>query len=96
MSALNLLKGISGEFEVGRVLLAGGGLAAIVAPIGFVAWDMAKGAHFDVAAFCLAYPGGLGAMLASGVISIGGKDKSVAIARQTIARPPLDDKGAGA
>lgn len=93
MTLSNALKGISGEYEVGRSLLAIGGLAAIISPVAFVAWDMAKGAHFDVTAFCLAYPGGLGAMVASGVISIGTKDKSVAVARQTQALPPLDDKG---
>lgn len=97
MSAANALRGISGEFEVGRLLLAAGGASAIVFPVLFVAWDvMVMGRAFDVTAFCLAYPGGLSALVAGGVISIGSKDKSVAVARQTIAMPPLDDKGSSA
>lgn len=93
MTMLNALKGISGEFEIGRSLLALSGLAAIVAPIGFQAWDMAGGAHFDVTAWCVAYPGGLAALVGAGILGIGNKDKNVAVARQTQAMPPLDDKG---
>ena len=93
MSALsNMLKGISGEFEIGRVLLASSGVSAITTPIGFTIWDMWHGAHFDVAAWCTAYPGGLAALAGVGVFSIGKKDVSVSVARQTVAQSPLDDK----
>lgn len=81
----NMLRGISGEFEIGRVLLAGSGIAAIVTPIIFQACDMAfRGAHFDVAAWCVAYPTGLGALAGIGVFSIGQKDKGVAVAKATL------------
>jgi len=94
MNILNALKGISGEFEIGRVLLASGGAAAIITPIAFQAADMIwHSARFDVTAWCLAYPGGLAAISGFGVFSIGNKDKAVAAARQTQAQPPLDDKG---
>lgn len=94
MTLLNALRGISGEFEIGRVLLASGGAAAIVTPIFFQAADMIwHQAHFDVTAWCLAYPGGLAAISGVGVFTIGSKDKAVAAARQTQAQPPLDDKG---
>lgn len=92
MSALsNMLKGISGEFEIGRVLLASSGVSAIFTPIGFEAWHMAKGGAFDVAAWCAAYPGGLAALAGVGVFSIGKKDVSVSVARQTQAQAPLSD-----
>lgn len=92
MTALsNMLRGISGEFEIGRVLLASSGVSAITTPIGFQIWDMAKGGHFDVVAWCAAYPGGLAALAGVGVFSIGKKDVSVATARQQQAQPPLSD-----
>ena len=95
MSLTNMLRNINGEIELGRVLLAGSGIAAIVSPIAFQVWDMIKGAHFDVAAWCAAYPAGLGVLNGVGVFSIGKKEKDVAVARQTQALPPLSDKGTG-
>jgi hypothetical protein len=94
MSILNIFKGIGGEIEIGRTLLASSGAAAIFSPLGFELADLAhNGWHFDVTAWCVAYPGGLGALAGVGVFAIGQKDRSVAIARQTQAQPPLDDKG---
>lgn len=83
MTLTNILRGVSGELEIGRSLLALASLAAIVSPIGFQAWDMAKGAHFDVTAWCVAYPGGLAALVTAGILGIGSKDKSVETARAT-------------
>lgn len=97
MSFPSLLKGITGEFEIGRVLLASSGCAAITTPIAFQLLDMAhNGWHFDVTAWCVAYPGGLAALAGIGVFAIGNKDRNVSIARQTAAAPPLDDKGSTA
>lgn len=94
MTISNILRGIGGEFEIGRTLLAGSGVAAIATPIAFQIADMIhNGWHFDVTAWCVAYPGGLAALNALGVFAIGKKDTSVAAARQTQARPPLGDKG---
>jgi hypothetical protein len=94
MSWANVLRGISGEIEIGRTLLASSGAAAIFTPIGFQIADMwHNGFHFDVTAWCLAYPGGLTALGGIGVFAIGKKDTAVAAARQTQAQPPLDDKG---
>jgi hypothetical protein len=82
---LNALRGISGEFEIGRVLLASSGAAAIVTPIVFQLLDMAhNGWKFDVTAWCVAYPGGLAALAGIGVFSIGQKDKGVATAKATL------------
>lgn len=85
-SLSNMLRGIGGEFEIGRVLLASSGLSAIVSPLVFEAWDMAvNGVHFDVTAWCVAYPGGLSALAGIGVFAIGKKDKGVAQAKATLA-----------
>jgi len=84
MSLSNALRNISGDFEIGRVLLAGSGLAAVITPIVFEFADMShNGWHFDVTAWCVAYPGGLAALAGIGVFAIGNKDKSVAVARST-------------
>ena len=78
-----MLRGIGGEVEIGRALLALASLAAIASPIGFQAWDMVRGAHFDVTAWCVAYPGGLAALVTAGILGIGRKDQNVAAARAT-------------
>ncbi len=81
----NMLRGLSGDLEIGRVLLASSGAAAIFTPIAFQIADMAhNGWHFDVTAWCIAYPGGLAALAGIGVFSIGVKDKGVATAKATL------------
>lgn len=85
----NILRGIGGEFEIGRVLLTGASVAAIVSPIVFQAWEIHNGGHFDVTAWCVAYPGGLVALVAGGVLGIGSKDKSVAAAKQATPTEPV-------
>jgi hypothetical protein len=92
MKLLNALRGINGEFEVGRTSLAAASFAAILAPIAFEAWDLAHGGHFDVTAWCLAYPGGLCTLVTGGVLGIGAKDRNVAAAKITQAQPPLNEK----
>lgn len=80
----NILRGISGEFELGRCLLALSGAAGITTPIGFQLADMFHNHwHFDVAAWCVSYPGGLAALNGIGVFAIGKKDQAVAAARAT-------------
>jgi hypothetical protein len=83
--SFNFLRGLGGELEIGRLYLAGSGLAGILTPIGFQSWDMAaNGAHFDVTAWCVAYPSGLAALGALGIFTIGKKDKGVAEAKATL------------
>jgi hypothetical protein len=89
----SILQNAMGEFEVGRTLLISSGIAGITTPIFFEFMDLYhNGWHFDVTAWCLAYPGGLGALASFGIYAIGRKDRDVAISRQTAAQPPLDDK----
>lgn len=83
MSFSNIFKNISGEFEIGRTLLASSGVSAIVSPWVFQFWDMWRGAHFDVTAWCAAYPTGLGVLAGVGVFTLGKKDKDVAQAKFT-------------
>lgn len=84
MKLANILKGIGGDYEIGRVSLAIGGVFAVSSPIGFEIYEIGwNGGHFDVTAWCLAYPGGLCALVAGGVFAIASKDKSVAVAKQT-------------
>lgn len=86
MNILNFLRSINGEFEIGRVLLASSGLAGVTTPIVFEFLDMChNGWHFDVTAWCVAYPGGLVALTGIGVFAIGKKEKDVATARATAA-----------
>ncbi len=81
----NFLRGIGGEFEIGRVLLAASGLSAIVSPIAFqLLFMIHNGWKFNVTEWCIAYPGGLAALAGIGVFSIGQKDKGVATAKATI------------
>ncbi len=96
MKFRNILTNITGEPEIGRVALALGTLASVVTPVAFEVYEIGwNGGHFDVTAWCLAYPGGLVALVAGGVFAIGNKEKQVAVARQTVAQPPLDDKTGG-
>lgn len=80
-----IFRTIGGELEIGRTLLVSASTAAIFTPIGFQIWEMAKGGHFDVTAWCVAYPGGLVALVAGGVMSVGAKDQQVAKAKVTTA-----------
>jgi hypothetical protein len=93
----DIFRGITGEFEIGRVSLGIGGFFAVTTPIAFEIYEIGwNGGHFDVTAWCLAYPGGLVALVTGGVLAIASKEKSVATARQTVAEQPLGDKGTSA
>ena len=93
MSALNMLKGIGGEYELGRVVGAVGGFNYVLWPPIFQAWALYNGQAWDSAAFCAAYGGGL-ALAAAGIgAMISLKDRGVASSRQVVAQPPLSDTG---
>lgn len=84
MSVANLLKGITGQPEIGRTALAVGGVFSVITPILFEIYEIGwNGGHFDVTAWCLAYPGGLGLLVTGGIWGIGNKDKQVAAAQVT-------------
>jgi hypothetical protein len=81
-----MLKGIGGEPELIRTMGAAGVGAYILGGLGFQAWAMARGAPFDVVAFCTAFPGGLGVAIGAAAGAVALKDKGVASARVTEAQ----------
>lgn len=82
MSILSILKGVTGEFEINRVVGAVGSLSYVICGNGFVLWDMWRnGAHFDITAYCLAFPGGLAVAVGSIAGAVAIKDRNVAAAK---------------
>lgn len=76
------LRGIGGEYEINRVLGGFGALAYCVCANVFVGWNvMVEHREFDVTAYCLAFPGGLAAIIGAAAASTGFKDRKVAEAR---------------
>ncbi|TDN81801.1 hypothetical protein [Stakelama pacifica] len=79
-----MLYNVNGEPEIGRVITWVAAISAIFSPVAFMGCAMAfQGVKFDPVAWCTAYPGGLAALVASGILSIGKKDKDVEAARAT-------------
>ena len=84
MPLLNMLKGVSGEFEINRVVGALGSLAYITAANGFEAYQVFWLKQvFDITAYCLAFPAGLGVAVGSIAGAVALKDRNVASARVT-------------
>lgn len=83
MKILNALRGIGGDFELNRLVGAFGGTVYIIGANSFVAWSLHKGQAFDVTAYCLAFPGGLGVVVGAIAGAVAVKDRNVAIAKVT-------------
>lgn len=80
----NMLRGITGEFEITRVVGAAGSVVYIIAANGFVTWNVLhNGQPFDVTAYCIAFPAGLGVAVGSIAGAAAVKDRNVATARAT-------------
>jgi hypothetical protein len=93
----NALKGISGEFEVNRVVGAFGAAAYIVCGNAFVVWNMIDGRPFNLTEYCLAFPGGLAVAVGAIAGAVAVKDRNVAVAqtvRDTGAMPGKAAEGA--
>ena len=80
------LKGINGEYELTRVVGGASAFAYIIGANAFTAWHIASGNQFDLTAYCLAFPGGTGAILASIAGAASVKDRNIAVAKATEAR----------
>lgn len=78
MTVLNAFKGISGEYEVQRILGAFGTIVYVVTAPALV-WAGKVTASLD--SFCVTYPVGLGICIGACAGSIALKDRSVAKAR---------------
>ena len=84
MKILQALKGISGEFEINRVVGAIGGISYIIFANLFEGWEvLIVGKPFDLTAYCLSFPAGLGAVVAAIAGAVAIKDRNVARAIQT-------------
>lgn len=83
LNILDALKGVGNQFEINRVVGAVGSLAYIVGANAFVAWGMYRGAAFDVTAYCLAFPSGLGVAVGAIAGAVAIKDRGVAAAKAT-------------
>ena len=81
MKILDALKGISGTYEVQRILGAAGTLTYVICVPIFVATGLIDGV--SVTEFCLAYPSGLAGCVGATAGAIAIKDRSVAVARTT-------------
>lgn len=81
MSILNALRGITGQFEIQRILGAVGTLTYIVtAPL--LVWTRIVTVTFDT--FCIAYPAGLAACVGATAGAIALKDRQTATATVTV------------
>lgn len=84
MNISTMLKGIGGEYEINRVVGAFGAAVYVIGANGFEAWQVIwKGAAFDITAYCLAFPAGLGVAVGAIAGAVALKDRSVATARAT-------------
>lgn len=92
---LNALRGIGGEFELTRVVGGASAFTFLTGAVGFQAWNMAEGRPFDLTAWCIALPGGAGAILASIAGAASLKDRNIAVAKQTEAKTRADSAGDG-
>lgn len=96
MGISDFLRGPGGEYEITRGLGAVGGIAYIIGAHAFVAWEIHRGRGFDLTAYCLAFPGGLAAIVAAAAGGAAWKDKGTAsaeIIKQTGAVPAPPPKG---
>lgn len=89
-----ILKGVTGNYEINRVVGAIGSLAYILCANLFQGYEVFwRKQAFDVTAYCLAFPGGLAVAVGSIGVAVAIKDKAVASARvtentNTIPAPP--------
>lgn len=82
MRISSLFKTGNGEYEINRVIGAIGSMAYIIGTHAFVGWDVfVRGREFDVTAYCLAFPGGLGVCVGAIAGAVALKDRGVATAK---------------
>lgn len=78
----NALRGITGEFEVNRVVGAFGATAYIIGANAFVAYEtMWRAQPFNLTEYCLAFPGGLAVAVGAIAGAVSVKDRNVAVAQ---------------
>ena len=84
MALSNMLRGISGEFEIVRCLGATGVLTYIWTAAGLEIFEVVwRGKPFDLATFCTVFPAGL-------LIAIGAVSGSAALKDRNVAKATAD------
>lgn len=92
LSVLAALKGITGEFELNRVVGAIGAMVYIVGAHVFLGVEVfVRGRAFDLEAYCIAFPSGLGIAVAAVAGAVALKDRQVAKARADLPAGPQGD-----
>lgn len=84
------LRAPSGGVEINRLVGFIGGLSYVASSVGFQWWQLSKGHDFDVTAWCLAFSGGLAAIVTGTGAAVALKDRNVAHAKvvsETGSRP---------
>lgn len=73
------LRGIGGEYEIARVLGGFGAMVYCICANAFVGYEIiVAGREFDITAYCLAFPGGLIAIIGAAAGAVALKDRNVA------------------
>ena len=86
-SITEALKNNGGDFEINRVVGALGATAYIIGANAFVWWNVVHLGHeFDVTAYCLSFPTGLGVAVGSIAGAVALKDRGVATAKLVSAK----------
>lgn len=93
----NALRGIGGEFEITRVMGALGTIVYIIGAHVFVVYQVWwQGKEFNLTEYCIAFPGGLAACVATIAGAAAVKDNQVAkaqVTRETGAIPTAPPAG---
>ena len=80
----NMLRGISGEFEINRVVGAIGAMSYIATANAMVIYErIVCGVKFDLQTYCLVFPAGFAAVMGAIAGAVAVKDRNVAKAQAT-------------
>ena len=94
MTITAALRGIGGEFELNRVVGAFGATAYVVCANAFQAFEVfVRGHAFDLTAYCLSFPTGLGVAVGSVAGAVALKDRNVATARAITSNASAQTEG---
>lgn len=99
------LRGIGGEYEIARVLGGFGAMVYSICANVFVGYEVIfVGREFDITAYCLAFPGGLIAIIGAAAGAVALKDRNVASSKyierhgvvpsKAVEAPPLERRNA--
>ncbi len=88
------VRGPGGTYDPVRILFSIGGFNGVLTPVAFQIWSFFKGQEWDVAAYCLASGGMIGAIVTAGGLAIASKDKGTAQAAATLSDTAIKEGNA--